>query len=271
MTNVLGLESGWFQDGQTPWISAHDLCTQLCTAEPAVSIVEMEQFPNYADKRQMLSCIYCGRATETRDHVPSKVLLDAPFPENLPVVPACAHCNQSFSNDEAYFACLIECVLCGSTEPEKLMRPNVRRILQDRQSLRERIQNASFFDQKGGTTFNVEQQRAKNVILKLARGHCAYELNEIERDDPSSFMMLPFTALTQEQRDHFEAVPGGPIGVWPEVGSRSFQRLLIADNAYHMGWLTVQEGRYRYLVQGEAGTVIRIVVSEYLACEVIWV
>lgn len=231
---------------------------------------KMKQLPNYGDKRQVMACVYCGGLTETRDHVPSKVLLDSPFPENLPVVPACARCNQSFSSDEEYLACLLECVLCGSTEPEKIQRSNVRRILQDKPSLRARIQNAIFSDDQGRTTFTVEQERAKNVILKLARGHCAYELNEIQRDEPSSFMMLPLATLSQAQREHFESVPGGPIGVWPEVGSRSFQRLLIADDAYHAGWLTVQEGRYRVLVQGEAGVIVRIVLFEYLACEIIW-
>lgn len=230
----------------------------------------MKQLQNYGDRRQIIACVYCGGPTETRDHVPSKVLLDSPFPENLPVVPACSRCNQSFSGDEAYLACLLECVLCGSTEPEKIQRSNVRRILQERPSLRARIQKATYSDEHGRTTFTVEQKRAKNVILKLARGHCAYELNEIQRDEPSSFMMLPLAALSQAQRNHFEAVPGGPIGVWPEVGSRAFQRLLIADDAYHAGWLTVQEGRYRVLVQGETGVIIRIVLFEYLACEVIW-
>jgi hypothetical protein len=34
-------------------------------------------------------------------------------------------------------------------------------------------------------------------------------------------------------------------------------------------WQDVQPGRYRYLVM-EAPTTVRMVLSEYLACEVVW-
>lgn len=89
----------------------------------------MEQLPNYGDIRQLARCVYCGGNTETRDHVPSKVLLDEPYPTNLPRVPACQHCNESFSMDEEYIACLIECVLIGSANVDHIERQKVRRIL----------------------------------------------------------------------------------------------------------------------------------------------
>lgn len=55
----------------------------------------------FVDKRLTGICVYCGGEPSTRDHVPSKVFLDEPYPENnLPVVPACETCNNSFSLDE---------------------------------------------------------------------------------------------------------------------------------------------------------------------------
>ncbi len=48
------------------------------------------------------------------------------------------------------------------------------------------------------------------------------------------------------------------------------QRLLIADEAYSVGWITVQEGRYRYMAIGAEAVMIRGVLSEYLGYEVIW-
>ena len=81
----------------------------------------MKQIKKYSDLRLYGYCTYCGGEPETRDHVPSKILLDKPFPENLPVVPSCDKCNHDFSKDEEYFACLIECTLRGTTEPEKLI------------------------------------------------------------------------------------------------------------------------------------------------------
>jgi hypothetical protein len=76
----------------------------------------MRQIKDFADDRNKARCVYCGGLDETRDHVPSRVFLDEPLPENLPVVPACIACNNSFSRDEEYLACLIECALTGSVE-----------------------------------------------------------------------------------------------------------------------------------------------------------
>ncbi len=58
----------------------------------------MEQALDYADDRLINGCIYCGGIPDTRDHAPSRILLEPPpYPENLPVVGACKECNQSFS------------------------------------------------------------------------------------------------------------------------------------------------------------------------------
>lgn len=68
----------------------------------------MKQIKTFSDLRLNTQCAYCGEYPETRDHVPSKIILENPFPENLPVVPSCLKCNNGFSLDEEYFACLIE-------------------------------------------------------------------------------------------------------------------------------------------------------------------
>src|SRR5688572_19077945 len=102
----------------------------------------MDQLKNYADDRLVNGCIYCGGPEETRDHVPSRVLLDPPLPENLPVVAACSFCNSSFSQDEEYFACLIESVISGTTEPDLMRRPGVANILRRAPALRARIEAA---------------------------------------------------------------------------------------------------------------------------------
>ena len=73
------------------------------------------------------------------------------------------------------------------------------------------------------------------------------------------------------QREQFEGEPyPGITRGWPEVGSRAMQRLLIIDEGYSEGWLTVQPGRYRYMTVSEGEVIIRGVISEYLAYEVIW-
>lgn len=53
-------------------------------------------------------CVYCGAKADTREHVPSKVFLNKPYPDNLGIVPACFKCNNSFSRDELFLSILIE-------------------------------------------------------------------------------------------------------------------------------------------------------------------
>ena len=63
---------------------------------------------------------------DTRDHIPSRSLLDQPYPENLPVIGSCQVCNQGFSKDEEYVVCLIEAALAGSTDPDKIWARRLR-------------------------------------------------------------------------------------------------------------------------------------------------
>src|SRR5438132_1330963 len=90
----------------------------------------MRQRTEFIDESLRRSCIYCGTGHPTRDHAPSKVFLDEPYPENLPIVLACKSCNGSFSLDEEYLLALIECTLSGSVKPAYVSRPKIREILE---------------------------------------------------------------------------------------------------------------------------------------------
>lgn len=74
--------------------------------------------------------------------------------------------------------------------------------------------------------------------------------------------------MTEKQRRLFEEPAGGAL--WPEVGSRAMQRLMIGYPGGRPGWVVIQEGRYRYMAAIGNGRVVRIVLSEYLACEAVW-
>lgn len=225
----------------------------------------MQQITNYGDMRQVAACAYCGNATETRDHVPARVLLDKPFPDNLAVVPACLECNNAASADEEYLACLVECVVCGVTEPASLGRENIRRLLSERAALRGKL--AAAHRREGEqSVFSVELERIERIVVKLARGHSLYELNEPQLSAPSSVTIAPLHLLDDEAREAFERTAGQGFGIWPEVGSRAMQRLIESGQE----WITVQPSRYRYLATADSEVRVRLVLSEYLACEVIW-
>lgn len=241
----------------------------------------MEQLKNFADNRLIDGCIYCGGSADTRDHVPSKCLLEQSFPDNLPVVGCCYSCNQDFSKDEQYFVCLIESVLCGSTDPAKIGRPSVARMMQNSPTLRQRIENSKI-EVDGQVAFVPEIERINNVMLKLARGHAAFELSQPCRRKPDHFWCGPLLVLPQEEREMFNSAYFQQAS--GEVGSRNMQRLLVtqitrlAENGelQNVGfiindWIDVQDDRYRFLAIDDMGQiVIRIVIVEYFACEVVW-
>lgn len=242
----------------------------------------MDQIKNYADSRLVNGCIYCGGREETREHVPSRVLLDAPLPTNLPVVPACWACNNGFSRDEEYLACLIESVIAGSTDPDHIRRPRVADILRRNSALRSRIE-AGKKSADGKITFDIDRARVENVVLKLARGHAAFELSTPCRQEPRTLRWWPVSLMSEEERDSYEASHVTPL--LGEIGSRGMQRLLVTQvtlvsstgQPSTLGllvndWVEVQDGRYRYLAAENAGEVrIRIVIGEYLACDVSWI
>lgn len=241
----------------------------------------LEHLDSFADDRLIVGCIYCGGQPETREHVPSRVFLDAPLPENLPIVGACRSCNNGFSLDEEYMACLVESVIAGDADPEKISRPNVGKILRRAPSLRAKLEAAKS-SVNGQTQFSIESERVKNVIVKLAKGHAAFELSQPFRGEPASLWWRPLTLMDEGQRKDFEA--SHVVQGYGEIGSRGMQRLLIAQlnlqsqcgerktvDLMINDWVEVQSGRYRYLAIDYGETVqIKLVISEYLACEVNW-
>ena len=225
----------------------------------------------FADERFSGSCVFCGAVPESRDHCPSKVLLDEPFPSNLPVVDACTACNNSFSNDELYLACLIEAVISGSTSPELVSRANIRRLFAENPAIAARIGKSRRVSPSSEILWDLETERVQRVVLKLARGHIAYELSLPRTEEPESISFAPLITMTADQRAAFESPEQSCFAPWPEIGSRAFIRAsqLFGPGSPSTQWVVVQPGRYRYLV-GQSEDFVHMVLSEYLACRVVW-
>lgn len=226
----------------------------------------------FFDERLKGFCVFCGGPHETDDHVPSKVLLDEPFPDNLPLVAACKKCNNQFSIDEPYLACLIDCVIAGSVDPNKVGREKVRRILSKRPHIGVQIDAGRRKNLFGDLEWETDSARVRNVVLKLARGHVYYELGEPQFGEPEQLWFVPLEVMSAEQREAFEANTGSGLAAWPEIGSRAFHRVSVVGPEAFIddGWQVVQPGRYRYWVSWSGEARVRMVLSEYLACEAAW-
>lgn len=132
------------------------------------------------------------------------------------------------------------------------------------------IESSRREDGTGTVFWEADISRVRNVVLKLARGHAAYECSEPLLEEPERVSFVPLVALSGEQRQSFETAPTETI--WPEIGSRTFCRAVIVNSEvmFDDGWQIVQPGRYRYLVYHSGPIAVRFVLSEYLACEVVW-
>jgi hypothetical protein len=241
----------------------------------------MIQINPFSDKRHDYCCAYCGDdAPNTRDHVPSRVLLDEPFPENLPVVGCCKQCNSQLSLDEEYFAAAIECMLHSTSEPENLSREKIKAILRRNIKLKERIASSFFYEDpvlfpnmERHSFFRMERLRIENVVTKLAKGHVKFELSTPMYEPPSTIIIKPVDNFSDEEYNFFFFEEQSQ-GKFPEIGSRSFMKMCIdtrSNSTLNQNWITVQDGRYEYCVIDHIGRIsVKILLSNYLVCYVEW-
>jgi hypothetical protein len=116
---------------------------------------------------------------------------------------ACQKCNNGLSLDEEYLACLLECVITGNTVPEKLHRVKIARILRENPSLLARLQRVRSDDAQAHV-WATESDRVNRVVLKLARCHAAFELNEPKLDEPLHLEIKPLSHMSDDERVVFE-------------------------------------------------------------------
>jgi hypothetical protein len=76
-------------------------------------------------------CIYCNlAAADTVDHIPPKLLLAKPYPDNLLTVPSCLKCNRSFQKHDEYTRVIASIDLRNSKhQTVKVNLPTVLRSL----------------------------------------------------------------------------------------------------------------------------------------------
>ena len=236
----------------------------------------MKGMRDYADERHKGWCIHCGAVLgsveSNLDHVPSKTILDRPFPENLPTVRICKSCNTSFSNDEEYFTAFLGSVLAGTTDPDQQVVERVEKTLNRNYRLQDEIESQLEVvkDAEGNdqVTFVPVLARIQNVVVKNARGHVLFEHGQPAEGEPARIAIQPIPTLPPDTLASFETIDYG--AGWPEVGSRLMTRLVTGEDMRADGWVVVQPNVYRFAVMERGQIVVRTVIREYLATEVAW-
>jgi hypothetical protein len=225
----------------------------------------VEQIRPFSDDRWAAFCAFCGKPPKTRDHVPPKIFLDKPYPENLPVVGACPGCNQGASVNEEYIACLLEVAAQGTVDPTALRRRKVSRILALKPLLAARL--ASAMGPNGRFTISLEDDaRLSAVIEKIARALWAYEVGETAGLGSASVRYAQIALLSDAQIDAFRTLAQPDL--FPEVGSRMMFRILVSEyGPIPASWIEVQPGRFSYAIEISPPRV-KIIFGDYLAAEV---
>lgn len=179
-------------------------------------------------------------------------------------VPSCRKCNQGASKDEEYAACFIECLKVGTTEIASIEREKVKRILERKPKLKAMIQID--LDAKAGSNeYQVWSRRVWSVFIKMAQGHARFENSEHELSDPVGLKWEFLGAMSNDDVQEF--LSPLPVDLWPEVGSRAMIGFLNDPTSF---WTTVQEGNYAYATRFGTRRIVRLILRDCFAVEVVW-
>lgn len=202
----------------------------------------------------MRSCIYCGAAADTVDHVPPRCFLEKPVPLNLTTVPACTSCNQRFSSHEQYAWALIAQIGTSDALLSKVDEGGpVDRALQRAPGFEQRFIERMTVDESGRVRLEPEMDRLALVFTKVACG-------------------LHWLRYGQSTRlSEF-----GPVDCWPvNIEDRLPVEIVAATYTERFRpkrWNTIQEGVFSYmfikLMDGRLACVFKIHETVWVACVV---
>jgi len=226
----------------------------------------MGQMQPFTDQRLATFCAFCGSFPSTKDHVPPRVFLDLPHPEDYPIIGACINCNRGASLDEEYVACLLEVAACGSVDPANLRRQKIARTLGKRPALAAQLAESL----KPGGEFVVseeDQARLCAVLEKIARGLWAYEVGETAQSSLATARYAQITELRDDQLEAFMSLE--QPNLLPEVRSRMMIRVLGGTDKVEGSWIELQAGRFSYGIEVFSdGGRVKIILGDYIAAEV---
>lgn len=159
--------------------------------------------------------------------------------------------------------------------PKYEWRIGIDKSLGNNPQLKYKIENEIIYRMEKGLGYKIEMNRLDNILIKLAKGHAAFELSEYNFDKYSiSIKTFSRDQVSREEWNIFNGVE--ELTYAHEIGSRSIDNIYIIENSYKpvavIDWNIVQEGRYKYLstINNEK-IIIKIVLNEYFAALINWV
>lgn len=154
---------------------------------------------------------------------------------------------------------MIEVARCGSLDVE---REKVKRMLAHNQTGYAGVLSAAEAI-RTSVLARVNDSKIEKILGKIARGLATFLAGMCVSNIQCEMMILP--KLSLEERMAFEESQGHEV--WPEVGSRLMQMMVVCDHDVLMPqWEVCQKDRFRYMIiQKSDYCEVRMVFSEYLA------
>lgn len=232
-------------------------------------------------KNNKSDCIYCGEPADSKEHIPSKVFLTKPYPNNLGIVPACRKCNKSFSGDEVFLSILIEKLKSRYFYPNYEYSQEVETRINYNKKIVNDIEKA--LQDNDFSNFDNTIQR---VLFKLALGHSVFEISEGYCIAEGKINYSFAGNMSYEETEEFTLpfnVTDEPL---PEMGSRVYERILFIECTLQdesnsrdrhiaplilLDWVDVQEFKYSYTCYRFGDEIIiKMVINEFLYAMVVF-
>lgn len=227
-----------------------------------------------------MRCIYCGAPADTREHCPSRSFLKEPRPCDLPILPSCNKCNNSFSADELYLKYYIVFMKAAW----KGNKPEIKEKLKTHPEVIKAKKNVNNVLKSGKIAFDSKIGR---VLEKLARGHCVYELTEAYYDCQWELKEIRYSfrsVVKEEEWGSIEREEYLSDMVLPELGSRLYRNLFVEATESEevvntngqwtkqimLLWNIVQPENYEYVtyINRDHEMIVKIIIMDFLYAEI---
>jgi hypothetical protein len=224
-------------------------------------------------------CVYCGGEADTREHVPSKVFLVKPYPDNLGIIPACLKCNNSYSKDELFLSILIEKLKSKHYGQKYSQSKEVETRIKSNEKIAFEIEQAI-----ENNSINKFEKKISRIIFKLALGHSVYELSEGFKIQDGTINYSFLDSMSTRETEEFSLPFNISKEPLPEIGSRVYQRImvltldLVAVNdpeqkmdapIIFLDWVDVQQSKYNYTSYIFGNKIItKIIINDFMYTEI---
>ncbi len=203
-----------------------------------------------------------------------------PFPDNLPVLPACKNCNNAFSNDELYSEVYIDSLKYLSGYSDNLSNDNKERIFKSTAFYDAQCDLKEYLD-TGKITRN---KKLEKILIKLSICHAVYELCEGYSTDGEAIELkeikFDFSLnLNKKEIEKFLMPIDISNKIFPELGSRIFENIRVVEPVLTplnggmnktlqlivLFWTVIQDGEYEYVAWIENNEVtVKISIHNFL-------